>query len=156
MSAEGCESIATCTTTAPAPCTLQSGQEKWIGSLAFIRQNIYPLLPARIAEGRLLPARRLRVFRGRPLELLFQCELWRSAHGTPHAKGTTGALVEPGSHFYQFESKHEITRLTHNHYDPYKRKQCRGGDLQIALRSRGCRQGTATLQHNENSSWYVD
>jgi hypothetical protein len=52
---------------------------------------IFQPVPATSAQGRLLLARRLRVFRGGHLELPFQRQPWRSVHGTPHAKGMAQA-----------------------------------------------------------------
>ena len=53
VNADGSKTIATCTTTAAAPCALQRGREVWIGSLEIVRLMVLRPVPARIAEGRL-------------------------------------------------------------------------------------------------------
>lgn len=63
-SSEGPTGVATCTATTAQPCALHYAQEVRIGFLEIVRLIFLRPEPARIVEGRLLLARRLRVFLG--------------------------------------------------------------------------------------------
>jgi hypothetical protein len=58
--------IAACTRATAASCISQLGRKEWIVSPEIFRPTIFQPKRARIAQGKSLLVRRLRVFRGRP------------------------------------------------------------------------------------------